>query len=114
MASGEWRLRTFDQSVYGTASDADFLAGKWYKIGVNPTFRGCECPSFYPLPAVGDVSICNVSVCIDLVSFSISWSHQTLLHNHTCIADVAIDGLPPCKLDTAHTANHISLSGLEP
>eukprot|EP00912_Choanoflagellata_sp_UC4_P001140 UC4_evm1s708 len=48
--SGEWRLRTYDSSVYGSASDADFLAGKWYKIGVSHDFRTCECPSFYPLP----------------------------------------------------------------
>ena len=27
-ATGEWRLRTFDSSVYGSASDADLLAGK--------------------------------------------------------------------------------------
>eukprot|EP00935_MAST-01C_sp_MAST-1C-sp1_P000249 g249.t1 len=48
--SGEWRLRTYDSHVYGTASDADFLAGKWYEIGVSKDFRQCECPSFYPLP----------------------------------------------------------------
>lgn len=51
MPSGEWRLRTYDSKVYGTASDADMLAGKWYEIGVNKDFRTCECPSFYPLPA---------------------------------------------------------------
>ena len=51
LPSGEWRMRTFDSSVYGSASDADFLAGKWYKIGVSKDLRGCECPSFYPLPA---------------------------------------------------------------
>jgi sucrose-6-phosphate hydrolase SacC (GH32 family) len=50
-ASGEWRLRTYDQMVYGAASDADMLAGKWYTIGKADYFRGCECPSFYPLPA---------------------------------------------------------------
>ncbi|KAL1518961.1 hypothetical protein AB1Y20_003231 [Prymnesium parvum] len=49
--SGEWRLRTYDSKFYGAASDADMLAGKWYFIGVNPMFRTCECPSFYPLPA---------------------------------------------------------------
>lgn len=49
--SGEWRLRTYDSHVYGSASDADFLAGKWYEIGVSKDFRTCECPSFYPLPA---------------------------------------------------------------
>jgi len=49
--SGEWRLRTYDSNVYASASDADFLAGKWYKIGENKDFRQCECPSFYPLPA---------------------------------------------------------------
>ena len=45
-----WRLRTFD-SVYGPASDADLLAGKWYTIGTQPDFRQCECLSVYPLPA---------------------------------------------------------------
>jgi sucrose-6-phosphate hydrolase SacC (GH32 family) len=49
--SGEWRLRTYDSQIYGSASDADVLAGKWYHIGTNSDFRGCECPSFYPLPA---------------------------------------------------------------
>merc|ERR1711871_933899 len=49
--SGEWRLRTYDSNVYGAASDADVLEGKWYKIGQNKDFRTCECPSFYPLPA---------------------------------------------------------------
>ena len=49
--SGEWRLRTFNGEVYGTANDADFLAGKWYSLGVNKDFRQGECPSFYPLPA---------------------------------------------------------------
>ena len=49
--SGEWRLRTFDSIVYGSASDADLLAGKWYTIGTQPDFRQCECPSVYPLPA---------------------------------------------------------------
>ena len=49
--SGEWRLRTYDSKVYGAASDADMLAGKWYEIGVSKDFRTCECPSFYPLPA---------------------------------------------------------------
>jgi len=50
-ATGEWRLRTFDSSVYGSASDADLLAGKWYEIGKADYFRTCECPSVYPLPA---------------------------------------------------------------
>lgn len=50
-ATGEWRLRTFDSMVYGSASDADMLAGKWYTIGKSPDFRQCECPSVYPLPA---------------------------------------------------------------
>lgn len=49
LPTGEWRLRTYD-SMYGSASDADLLAGKWYKIGESPDFRTCECPSFYPLP----------------------------------------------------------------
>ena len=31
--SGEWRLRTYNSIVYGAASDADLLAGKWYEIG---------------------------------------------------------------------------------
>ncbi|CAE8614642.1 unnamed protein product [Polarella glacialis] len=50
-ASGEWRFRSYDSKVYGAASDADVVAGKWYLIGQNPDFRTCECPSFYPLPA---------------------------------------------------------------
>lgn len=49
LPSGEWRLRSYD-GMYGTASDADLLAGKWYKIGPSKDFRTCECPSFYPLP----------------------------------------------------------------
>ena len=44
-------MRTYNQMVYGAASDEDMLAGKWYTIGSNPDFRQCECPSFYPLPA---------------------------------------------------------------
>jgi len=48
--SGEWRLRTYDSKVYGTASDADMLQGKWYEIGTSKDFRQCECPSVYPLP----------------------------------------------------------------
>jgi len=51
LPSGEWRLRTFDSKVYGTASDADLLSGKWYEIGTSRDLRKCECPSFYPLPA---------------------------------------------------------------
>lgn len=51
LPSGEWRLRTFNSIVYGSASDADMLAGKWYEIGTSKDFRQCECPSFYPLPA---------------------------------------------------------------
>ena len=27
--SGEWRLRTYDSSIYGSASSEDLLAGKW-------------------------------------------------------------------------------------
>lgn len=50
-ASGEWRLRTYDSMVYGAASDADLLAGKWYTVGRSGDFRQCECPSVYPLPA---------------------------------------------------------------
>jgi len=49
--SGEWRLRTYDSMVYGAASAADVLAGKWYTIGKSGDFRQCECPSVYPLPA---------------------------------------------------------------
>jgi sucrose-6-phosphate hydrolase SacC (GH32 family) len=49
--SGEWRLRTYNSIVYGAASDEDMLAGKWYEIGTSKSFRQCECPSFYPLPA---------------------------------------------------------------
>jgi len=51
MPSGEWRLRTYDSKVYGTASAADMLQGKWYEIGTNKDLRQCECPSVYPLPA---------------------------------------------------------------
>jgi beta-fructofuranosidase len=47
---GEWRMRTFDSMLYGAASDADLLAGRWYTIGKSDDFRTCECPSFYPLP----------------------------------------------------------------
>jgi len=50
LPSGEWRLRTYDSKVYGAASDADLLEGKWYEIGTSQDFRTCECPSFYPLP----------------------------------------------------------------
>lgn len=50
-SSGEWRLRTYDSMVYGAASSADLLAGKWYTIGKSDDFRTCECPSVYPLPA---------------------------------------------------------------
>lgn len=49
--SGEWRLRTYNSHVYGSANDEDFLAGKWYDLGASESFRTCECPSFYPLPA---------------------------------------------------------------
>ncbi|EOD06076.1 hypothetical protein EMIHUDRAFT_219373 [Emiliania huxleyi CCMP1516] len=49
--SGEWRLRTFNSMVYGSASSKDLLAGKWYEIGKSDDFRQCECPSVYPLPA---------------------------------------------------------------
>jgi hypothetical protein len=47
---GTWRLRTFDQHVYEAASDQAVLKGQWKDLGVNKDFRGCECPSFYPLP----------------------------------------------------------------
>mmetsp|Transcript_5879 Transcript_5879/g.18217 ORF Transcript_5879/g.18217 Transcript_5879/m.18217 type:complete len:452 (-) Transcript_5879:62-1417(-) len=47
---GEWRLRTFDSMLYGAASDADLLAGRWYEIGRSSQFKQCECPSFYLLP----------------------------------------------------------------
>lgn len=50
MPSGEWRLRTYDSKVYGTASSNDMILGKWYEIGINKDFRQCECPSLYPLP----------------------------------------------------------------
>jgi hypothetical protein len=50
-SSGEWRMRTYNSMVYGAASSADFLTGKFYTIGKSPSFRTCECPSFYPLPA---------------------------------------------------------------
>jgi len=50
-SSGEWRLRTYNSMVYGAASAADFLNGKFYTIGKSDSFRQCECPSFYPLPA---------------------------------------------------------------
>lgn len=26
------------------------MKGQWKDLGVNKDFRGCECPSFYPLP----------------------------------------------------------------
>jgi len=48
---GTWRLRTFNQHVYEAASDEAVLKGQWKDLGVNKDFRGCECPSFYPLPA---------------------------------------------------------------
>jgi sucrose-6-phosphate hydrolase SacC (GH32 family) len=48
---GTWRLRTFNQHVYEAESDAAVLKGQWNDLGVNTDFRGCECPSFYPLPA---------------------------------------------------------------
>ena len=37
--------------MYGSASDADLLSGRWYEIGTSRDLRRCECPSFYPLPA---------------------------------------------------------------
>ena len=50
-AAGEWRTRSYDATIYGAASDADVLAGKWYTIGKSADLRLCECPSLYPLPA---------------------------------------------------------------
>jgi len=49
LPNGEWRLRTYN-GMYGAASDADFLAGKWYELNNSSPFRTCECPSLYPLP----------------------------------------------------------------
>jgi len=48
---GEWRTRTLDSKIYGAASDADVLSGKWYEIGTCKDLRRCECPSLYPLPS---------------------------------------------------------------
>ena len=36
--------------MYEAESDAAVLKGLWKDLGVNKDFRGCECPSFYPLP----------------------------------------------------------------
>ena len=49
--AGSWRLRTFNQHVYEAVNDAAVMKGQWKDLGVNKDFRGCECPSFYPLPA---------------------------------------------------------------
>ena len=57
LPSGEWRLRTFDSKVYGTASDADLLSGKWYEIGTSRDLRKCDGPSSFLLPAA--TSPCN-------------------------------------------------------
>ena len=48
--SGEWRFRVANQTVFGSASSADAVAGRWYVIGKNPTFPLGSCPAFYPLP----------------------------------------------------------------
>lgn len=42
---GEWRLVTYDASVYASL---DFV--RWYRVGVQPGFTMGECPSLYPLP----------------------------------------------------------------
>lgn len=49
MPNGEWRMSTYD-AMYGSASDADMLKGKWYRIGNNFGGKTAECPSFFPLP----------------------------------------------------------------
>jgi sucrose-6-phosphate hydrolase SacC (GH32 family) len=49
-ASGEWRTRTFDSTILGSASDATVVAGEWYTIGKSTSLRQCECPSLYQLP----------------------------------------------------------------
>lgn len=48
--TGEYRFRTFDGVVFGAASAADVRAGRWYRIGLNPSFPVGECPSVYELP----------------------------------------------------------------
>ena len=48
--SGSWLTRTYDSTIFGAASDADVIAGKWTKIGKS-NLQLCECPSLYPLPA---------------------------------------------------------------
>jgi hypothetical protein len=53
MPSGEWRFRAAGDNgvkIYGAASDADVVAGKWYIIGVQDAFVAADCPSFFPLP----------------------------------------------------------------
>eukprot|EP01051_Picozoa_sp_SAG22_P022569 SAG22_NODE_5453_length_1011_cov_1.341009_1_plen_215_part_01 len=49
-ATGSWLTRTYDSTIFGAASDADVIAGKWKKIGKS-NLQLCECPSLYPLPA---------------------------------------------------------------
>ncbi|KAJ8612523.1 hypothetical protein CTAYLR_003732 [Chrysophaeum taylorii] len=48
--AGEWRLRTYDSTIYAATDDAALLAGDWYEVGVLEDLRTCECPSLYPLP----------------------------------------------------------------
>lgn len=43
--AGEWRLTTFDTTIYASL---DFKS--WYKIGAQPGFPHGECPSFFPMP----------------------------------------------------------------
>lgn len=45
-AAGEWRLTTYDTSLYGST---DFKT--WYTIGKQANFTQGECPSFFPLPS---------------------------------------------------------------
>ena len=44
-ATGEWRLSTFDTTIYGSM---DF--NSWYTIGPQPGFPHGECPSFFEMP----------------------------------------------------------------
>ena len=41
--SGEWRLRTYDAMIYGAASDADVVAGRWLVTRRRP--ERSLCPS---------------------------------------------------------------------
>eukprot|EP00962_Isochrysis_galbana_P057019 scaffold29208_cov112-Isochrysis_galbana.AAC.1 len=49
-STGEWRLRTFDGSVYVSDSDEHVVGGVWRAVGKAKDFKEGECPSFYPLP----------------------------------------------------------------